>query len=101
MIQFFHLLQQLVEVEVFRAAVQWHMFPAQAALVGEVLPETTLARTQVARELQAKATLVVALMAFLATIPLVAVAVLEVLGNLRQASPILLAAQAALVWQAA
>jgi hypothetical protein len=62
MIRFFHLLQQLVVAEAFRAAVQWHMFPAQAALVGEVLPETTLARTQVARELRAKAMLAVALM---------------------------------------
>ena len=85
----------------FPAAVQRLTPPAQAALVEEALPVMLLMRTQAARELQAKATLVVALMAFLATIPLVAVAVLEVLGNLRQASPILLAAQAALVWQAA
>jgi hypothetical protein len=77
------------------------MFPVLVGLVAEELPGITLLHIQVVLALRAKAMLVVALMAFLATIPLVAAVEPVLLGNLHQASPTLLAAQAALVWQAA
>jgi hypothetical protein len=68
------------------------MFPAQAALVGEVLPEITLARTQVAQVHRVRALLAVALMAYLATTPLAAAVEPVLLVNHHQVNLTLLAA---------